>query len=88
MTSKTPQSRLFVPSIRGNKTPLELFLTGVRGWDVNLRRRMNDGKRANAAVSAGDESLLAREFHNCTLMTGPSTMMTAILVVPDVLNFA
>ncbi len=29
---------------RGNKTPLELFLAGVRGWSTGLRRRMDDGK--------------------------------------------
>ncbi len=29
---------------RGDKTPLELFLAGVRGWDTGLRRRLDDGK--------------------------------------------
>jgi hypothetical protein len=26
---------------RGDKTPLELFLAGVRGWETGLRRRMD-----------------------------------------------
>jgi hypothetical protein len=29
---------------RGDKTPLELFLTGLRGWDAGLRRLLDDGK--------------------------------------------
>ncbi len=29
---------------RGDKTPLELFLGGVAGWDTGLRRRLDDGK--------------------------------------------
>jgi hypothetical protein len=29
---------------RDNKTAIELFLTGVRGWEAGLRRRMDDGK--------------------------------------------
>jgi len=29
---------------RDNKTPLELFLAGIQGWDTGLRRRMEDGK--------------------------------------------
>jgi hypothetical protein len=35
-----------VPSSRGDKTPLELFLAGVRGWENHLRRRLDDGKAA------------------------------------------
>jgi hypothetical protein len=31
---------------RGDRTPIELFLVGVRGCDAGLRRRMNDGKAA------------------------------------------
>jgi len=29
---------------RDNKTAIELFLAGVRGWEAGLWRRMNDGK--------------------------------------------
>jgi hypothetical protein len=29
---------------RGDKTPLELFTAGVRGWDAGIRRRLDDGK--------------------------------------------
>jgi hypothetical protein len=29
---------------RDDKTAIELFLTGVRGWEAGLWRRMNDGK--------------------------------------------
>ncbi len=35
---------LVLKNSRGNKTPLELFLAGVRGWEAGLRRRMEDGK--------------------------------------------
>ena len=36
------------------------------------------GGQADAAVSAGDESLLTCEFHDSSLMTGPSTRMPVI----------
>jgi hypothetical protein len=29
---------------RGDKTAIELFLAGLRGWDVSLRQRLDDGK--------------------------------------------
>ena len=29
---------------RDNKTPLELFIADVRGWEAGLRRLMGDGK--------------------------------------------
>ena len=29
---------------RGDKTPLELFIGGVRGWEAYPRRRLDDGK--------------------------------------------
>jgi hypothetical protein len=29
---------------RGDWTPLELFLAGVRGWEAYPRRRLDDGK--------------------------------------------
>ena len=29
---------------RGDKTPLELFIAGVRGWEAELQRRLDDGK--------------------------------------------
>jgi hypothetical protein len=29
---------------RGDKTPLELFLGGVAGWEAGLRRWLDDGK--------------------------------------------
>ena len=29
---------------RGDKTAIELFLAGVRGWEAGLRRRLDDGK--------------------------------------------
>lgn len=28
----------------GDKTPLELFLAGVRGWEAGLRRRLDNDK--------------------------------------------
>jgi hypothetical protein len=28
---------------RGDWTPLELFIAGVRGWEAGLRRRLDDG---------------------------------------------
>jgi len=29
---------------RGDRTPLELFLAGLAGWDGAIRRRLDDGK--------------------------------------------
>jgi len=29
---------------RGDRTPLELFIAGVQGWEAGLRRRLDDGK--------------------------------------------
>ena len=29
---------------RGNKTAIELFLQEIRGWDVGVRRQVDDGK--------------------------------------------
>jgi hypothetical protein len=29
---------------RGDWTPLELFLGGIRGWDGSLRRHLENGK--------------------------------------------
>jgi hypothetical protein len=34
---------LFRDGSRDNKTPLELFLAGIRGWETGFRRRMDDG---------------------------------------------
>ena len=31
---------------RGDKTAIELFLTGLSGWDAGLRRRLDDAKPA------------------------------------------
>jgi hypothetical protein len=31
---------------RGDKTAIELFVAGVRGWQAGLRRRPDDGKPA------------------------------------------
>jgi hypothetical protein len=31
-------------SNRGDKTAIELFVAGVRGWEAGLRRRLEDGK--------------------------------------------
>jgi hypothetical protein len=33
---------------RGDRTAIELFLAGVRGWEGRLRRRMEDGKPSPA----------------------------------------
>ena len=33
----------FCLELRGNKTAIELFIAGVQGWEVGLRRRMEDG---------------------------------------------
>jgi hypothetical protein len=33
--------RLISKNSRGDKTPLELFLAGVRGWEAGLRRRLD-----------------------------------------------
>lgn len=29
---------------RGDKTAIELFMAGIRGWEAGLRRRLNDGR--------------------------------------------
>jgi hypothetical protein len=29
---------------RGDKTAIELFLAGIRGWEAGLRRRLDDDK--------------------------------------------
>jgi hypothetical protein len=29
---------------RGDKTAIELFLAGVRGWEGHVRRQLDDGK--------------------------------------------
>ena len=31
---------------RGLRTAIELFLTGIRGWEAGRRRRLDDGKPA------------------------------------------
>jgi hypothetical protein len=28
---------------RGNRTAIELFMAGIRGWEAGLRRRLDDG---------------------------------------------
>jgi len=33
---------------RGNKTPLELFLAGVRGWEAEFRRSIGDHKSSHS----------------------------------------
>jgi hypothetical protein len=35
---------LIVKKDRGDKTQLELFIAGVRGWEAYPRRRLDDGK--------------------------------------------
>ena len=32
------------PFNRGDETAIELFLGGIQGWEVALRRRIDDGK--------------------------------------------
>jgi len=29
---------------RSDKTPIELFLAGIRGWETGIRRQFEDGK--------------------------------------------
>jgi hypothetical protein len=29
---------------RGDKTPLELFLAGIRGWDAEIRLQLTEGE--------------------------------------------
>jgi hypothetical protein len=29
---------------RGDKTPIELFIAGIREWKAGVRRRLDDGK--------------------------------------------
>jgi len=36
--------RRFSFSSRDNKTAIELFLTGIRGWDAGLQRQIAAGK--------------------------------------------
>ena len=31
---------------RGDKTAIELFFTGIAGWEAGLRRRLDDGKHS------------------------------------------
>ena len=40
----TPTSVQCHHNIRGDKTQLELFIAGVRGWEAYARRRLDDGK--------------------------------------------
>jgi len=35
---------LLVQSSRGDKTAIELFLAGIRGWEAGLRQCLNEGK--------------------------------------------
>ena len=38
-------STLYWPSAnRDDRTAIELFIDGVRGWETGLRRRLDDGK--------------------------------------------
>jgi len=39
-----PTTAFDVTRGRGDWTPLELFLAGIRGWEAGLRRRIDDGK--------------------------------------------
>ena len=32
------------PRTRGEKTAIELFIAGIRGWEAGLRRRLDNGK--------------------------------------------
>jgi hypothetical protein len=34
---------LFLKESGEDRTPIELFIAGVRGWEVGLRRRLDDG---------------------------------------------
>jgi hypothetical protein len=34
----------FLKDSRGDKTGIELFIAGVRGWEAGLRRRLDDGE--------------------------------------------
>jgi hypothetical protein len=47
-SSKTPNDEkaagLVSEKSRGDKTAIELFVTGIRGWEAELRRRLEDGK--------------------------------------------
>jgi hypothetical protein len=40
----TATSEQYHRNIRGDKTPLELFLAGIRGWEAGLRRQFDNGK--------------------------------------------
>ena len=35
--------RRMSPRSRGDKTAIELFIAGIRGWEAGLRRCLNDG---------------------------------------------
>jgi hypothetical protein len=39
-----PTTAIGVVNQWGDKTPLELFIAGIQGWEASLRRRMDDSK--------------------------------------------
>ncbi len=41
---RTTESGIFGSVSRGDKTAIELFVAGVRGWEAGLRRRLDDVK--------------------------------------------
>ena len=44
--------RLNLKNSRDNKTPLELFLAGVRGWEAGLRRRVVEEGRTLTVLAS------------------------------------
>lgn len=40
---------LLVQSSRGDKTAIELFIAGIRGWEAGLRRRLENGKSSSSS---------------------------------------
>jgi hypothetical protein len=42
------QRRVVCDSSRGDKTPLELFMAGIQGWEAGLRRRLDDASRKSS----------------------------------------
>ena len=47
---------LLVLSNRDNKTAIELFLAGVRGWESGLQRRLDDAKQKQPDLTTAGNS--------------------------------
>jgi hypothetical protein len=64
---------------RGDWTPLELFIAGVRAWDVEMRRRLAPGIKCLPAVTTQAQRPGPRDARIATVPRWPGSLQRMVI---------